>query len=128
VCGLVLLCAVLGPLARLDISGGQQWLDDYFLQLNLREKELEGQVNEQMKIIIERQYAAYIVDKAAEMGLSCTARVTCRVGEDGLFVPDTTEVALFCTDQEQSRLTQDIAQQLGVPMQRQTYYSEEELP
>lgn len=125
VCGLVLLCAVLSPLAGLDLAGGQDWLEGYFAGLELRQAELEQQVNEGMKVIIEEKYAAYIVDKAAEMGLTCTARVECRAGEDGLYVPDRVEVAGCLSDVEQSRLTQTVETDLGVPLERQAYYKEE---
>ena len=75
VCGLALLSAVLSPLAGLDLDGGQQWLEDYLSSLDGRTAELEETVNSQMKGIIEGEYAAYIVDKAARLGLTCSARV-----------------------------------------------------
>ncbi len=128
VCGMVLLCVVLAPVSRLDLKGGQGWLDSYFAGLEVRKAELNEQVNEGMKVIIEQQYAAYIVDKAEEMGLSCTARVSCRAGEEGLYVPDTVQVAGIRSDVEQSRLTQMIQEKLGVPLERQVYNCEEELP
>ena len=128
VCGLVLLCAVLSPVPGLDLEGGGAWLEGYFSDLDTRRGELEQQVNEGMKVIIEEKCAAYIVDKAAQLGLSCTARVECRVGEDGLFVPERTRVDGRFTDVEQSRLTQLVSEDLGVPPERQAYYSEEELP
>ena len=62
------------------------------------------------------------------MGLTCTARVGCRAGQEGLYVPDRAEVAGFFSDVEQSRLGQIIQDDLGVPLERQTYYIEEELP
>ena len=71
VCGLVLLAVILAPLAQLDLEGGQRWLEEYHLGLEDRTQELERQVDEQMKTIIEQEYAAYIVDKAAEMGKDC---------------------------------------------------------
>lgn len=73
VCGLMLLAVILAPLAQLDLEGGQRWLEEYHLGLEDRTQELERQVDEQMKTIIEQEYAAYIVDKAAELGLTCTA-------------------------------------------------------
>ena len=126
-CGLVLLWAVLSPLARPDLMSGQAWLEDYLDSLEQRETELRGQVNEGTKVLIEQEYAAYIVDKAAEWELNCTARVKCRV-EEGLYIPDETMVAGPFSDVEQSRLTQMIREDLGVPAERQTFYAEGELP
>ena len=128
VCGLVLLAVILAPLAQLDLEGGQRWLEEYHLGLEDRTQELERQVDEQMKTIIEQEYAAYIVDKAAEMGLNCTARVSCRAEENGLYLPDRTEVAGPLSQEERGRLSQLIQEELGVPADRQAYYSGEELP
>ena len=126
-CGLVLIWAVLTPLARPDLASGQAWLEEYLDSVEQRETELRDQVNEGTKVLIEQEYAAYIVDKAAEWEIRCTARVKCRV-EEGPYIPDETMVAGPFSDVEQSRLTQMIREDLGVPAERQTYYAEGELP
>jgi len=121
VCGLVLLCAVLSPAARADLKGGQRWLEDYAASLERRKEELEEQVGEERKIIIEGKYAAYIVDKAKELGLpSCSAQVNCRE-EEGIYLPDAVRIFGELGEGEQARLSQVISQDLGVPMERQFY-------
>lgn len=126
-CGLVLLWTILTPVARPDLGAGRAWLEDYLAALEQRETELSDQVDQGRKVLIEQEYAAYIVDKAAEWELNCTARVKCRA-EEGLYIPDETMVAGPFSDVEQSRLTQMIREDLGVPAERQTYYAEGELP
>lgn len=128
VCGLALLCALLGPLPELRLEEGRAWLEGYFRSLEQEEQALEEQVNAGTKAIIEETYAAYIVDKAKEEGIVCTARVTCREGEDGLLVPGLVELTGSFTRQEQSLLTGIITEELQVPAGQQVYYSEEELP
>lgn len=128
VCALVLLCAILTPAVQLDLEGSRDWLESWFNDLELREAELEEQVSGDMKVVIEQKCAAYIVDKAAEMGVICTAKVSCRAGEEGLPLPDRAEVTGCFTDTEQSMLTQLICTDLGVPEERQAYYVEEESP
>jgi len=121
VCGLVLIGAILSPLAELDVDSGQRWLDGYFASVQTREAELEETVNSQMKVIIEGECAAYIVDKAAQLGLDCTARVECQASEDGLYLPARTEVTGPMTADTQKKLIQIIAEDLGVPAQSQIY-------
>ena len=128
VCGLVILCAVLSPVAGLDLEGGRDWLEDYFAGLEVREGELKEQVDQGMKPIIEQEYAAYIVDKAARLGVRCTAKVSCGMDENGLYLPWEAEVTGAITDVQQSRLTQAIEEELGVPMERQHYHSGEGAP
>ena len=128
VCGLVLLCAMLAPLPGLQLETGQAWLEDYFAGLEQQKQNLKETADAGTKGIIEEQYSAYIVDKAKELDLVCQVRVTCRTDADGLTVPDGVEVAGRFSDEEQSRLTRIIEEELLVPPERQTYYSEEELP
>ena len=128
VCGLVLLAAILSPLTALDLSGGQRWLEDYLAALDLREAELEETVNGQMKGIIEQEYAAYIVDKAAQLGLTCGLRVECRVSEEGLCLPVRAEVSGGLTEEERLRLVQIIESDLGIPESEQIYMEEERVP
>lgn len=128
VCGLVLIGAILSPMKDLDLAAGQRWLDGYLSGLRCREEELEETVNSQIKIIIEQEYAAYIVDKAAELGWTCTAGVECRMSEEGLYLPCRVEVAGPLTQAERARLAQVIWEELGVPQSEQVYIGEEELP
>ena len=128
VCGLALLCALLSPLPGLRLEAGQDWLEDYFRGLEEQEAALEEQVNTGTKGIIEEKYAAYIVDKAEQEGIVCAVRVTCGTGADGLLVPSLVELAGDFTDQDQSRLTGIITEELQVPAGQQIYYSGEELP
>jgi stage III sporulation protein AF len=128
VCGLVLLGAILTPLARLDLSGGQRWLEDYLASLENREAELAETVNEQMKVIIEQEYAAYIVDKTARLGLTCGIRVECGLSEEGLYLPLRVRISGALTEGERARITQIIREDLGVPEREQLYITEEDTP
>lgn len=128
VCGLVLLAAILSPVREADVRGGERWLEDYLAGLEEREGELEEEVNSRMKVIIEQEYAAYIVDKAAELGLVCSAQVECRRTEEGIYLPDRAEVAGSLSESGRAELTRIIAEDLGIPGQAQRYISEEEMP
>lgn len=128
VCGLVLLGAILSPLAQLDLPGGQRWLEDYLASLEAREEDLTETVNSQMKVIIEREYAAYIVDKAARLGLTCDPRVECGLSEEGLYLPVRVRVTGALTEEERARIAGMIAEDLGVPESEQLYITEEDVP
>jgi stage III sporulation protein AF len=118
---MVLLCTAISPVANLNLEGGQRWLEAYFAALDEEKGALEQTMDREMKVIIEDKYAAYIVDKAAQMGLSCTAQVWCRSDEDGLPLPWQTVVQGELTLEERETLTELIARDLGVPAQRQSY-------
>ena len=126
VCGLALLGAILSPVASLDVEGGQRWLEGCLASVSRREAELEETVQNQLRAVIEEEYAAYIVDKAAELGLDCRARVTCAESEEGLYLPVQTELTGVWTAEAQSKLIRVIAEDLGVPAESQIYVEKEE--
>ena len=123
VCGLVMLAAILSPVARLDAAEGRRWLAGYFASVEQRRAGLEETVNNQMKHIIEGEYAAYIVAKAAELGLTCTAQVECQRSAEGLYLPVRTEVTGMLTEDIRIQLVRTIAEDLGVPERAQVYYT-----
>ncbi|MGI5963619.1 MAG: hypothetical protein ACOX7N_07905 [Lawsonibacter sp.] len=128
VCGLVLLCAILSGVGTLNLEEGQAWVEESFTQLAQGKQELKEQVDEGMKSIIEEQFAAYIVDKATEMGLTCQAEVICRDTGEGIYVPDSTQVMGTFSEEEYSRLMECICTDLGVPEERQSYIKKEDMP
>ncbi len=126
VCGLVLMAAVLSPVTGLDAAAGQQWLEDYLAGLDRSRAELARTVESQRKAIIEQECAAYIVDKAAEFGWTCTARVACEEGAEGLFLPARAEISGALTESGRVQLLRTVAEDLGIPEEQITF--EEEMP
>ena len=122
VCGLLLL-AVLLPLGQDAVWTGAEtasaWAPD--------ETELKQAALQLQKAVIEQEYAAYIVDKAAERGMECTAQVTCRE-TDGLLLPWETAVSGSLPAEETAWLVRTISADLGVPAERQQYEHKEAQP
>ena len=114
VCGLVMALAILAPAAELDLDGGQRWLENYFTGIGRREDELEEQVNMGMKTIIEERYAAYIVDKAAGLGLSCAVRVICEPDGEGLWLPVRAELTGAAAPEARAELAALLEAELGL--------------
>ena len=128
VCGLVLMGAVLSPVVELDVEGGRRWLEDYLASVHSREAELTQTVESQMKVIIEQEYAAYIVDKAAQLGLTCSVQVECGLSEEGLYLPARARVSGALTERERDQIVRLIGTDLGIPESEQLYMTEEDVP
>lgn len=128
VCGLVLLCAVLSPISKIDLREGQSWLESHRIDMQIQEQQLRENVTSEMKVIIEEKYAAYIVDKAEQLGICCQVQVKCGAGENGVFMPEHVELIGTFSNEEHDRLSNMIEEELLVPLEKQTYYSEEEVP
>lgn len=113
--GLVLLMAVLGPLARVDLDWDtsfsacagsiQEQIDDY------------RAANEQRTAaLIAGEVEAYISDKGNEKGLVCHPAVTTRL-EQGVPFPDTVVMDIPLDED----LSACIAADLGIPRERQIW-------
>ena len=74
-----------------------------------------------LKILIERETAAYIVDKAEQAGLTCTADVTCALDENGTWVPWSVRLSGVPDTPQRRQLSECIRKELAIPQQRQFY-------
>ena len=124
--GLALLLAAVGPVLRLDSGILAQTLEEYRAMVQRYEDALEKQNNLFYQAIIEESAAAYIVDKAEEMGISCQAEVTFSYDEDGVPCPWEVTARGDWTDGARKAMERLLEDDLGVPPQRQHY--EERLP
>lgn len=113
VCGLILILAVLRPLASAEVTNLlEQW--EYDLgQVEQQKKQLQEEADDQMKRIIERQMSAYSMDKAEELGVSCQVQVSCRPDGEGIFLPQSAQVS-GVTRQEDRQILLDILKDLGL--------------
>ena len=124
--GLALLLAAGGPIIRLDSGALADALEGYRAQARGCEETLEEQNNLFYQAVIEESAAAYIVDKAEELGIFCQAEVTFSYDEDGVPCPWEVTARGDWTDEAREALERLLEDDLGVPPQRQHY--EERLP
>ena len=118
--GLVLLIAVLKPIAAVDGEALGRTLAEYRLDLSAYSTQLEEENSARMKSIIEEQAAAYIVDKAASLGLSCQVQV--EAGESGAWpIPWSVTVTGDLDEGARETLTRQIQEDFAIPAERQVY-------
>lgn len=121
--GLALLIAAVSPVLHIDGVMISQAVSEYQAVVQTYEKELEEKNVLLYQTIIEETTAAYIVDKAEELGISCQAEVTFAYDEDGVPCPWEVTAQGVWTEEQRSQLSQLVEADLGVPGQRQ-YYEE----
>lgn len=127
-CGIVLAAAVVSPVAQLDLESSRQWLEDWDVGLEQREEDLKKQVDEEMKPIIEQEYEAYIVDKAAQLEAVCIARVECRREDGGVYLPETVWISGSLSQQQREELTGTLLEELGLAPEALHYEDGEGTP
>ena len=125
--GMALLLAAAGPvLEALDgnlLAGAVEgWRD----RSQRYERELEENNERLYLAIIEEETAAYVMDKARELGFECAAEVTYGYDENGVPCPWEVAARGQWAPEQRARLERLLEEELGVPAQRQYY--EEILP
>ena len=121
-CGMVMALALLSPLGKLDAG-------DY--SLNMAAYRLKGQeiveggkdlADSYSRTIIEDECRAYILDKAAALGLSVAdASVGLKWSSEGLWYPVECEVKHGYNE----ALASAIASELGIPREKQKWSGDE---
>ena len=125
--GMALLLAAAGPvLEALDgnllASAVEGWRD----RSQRYERELEENNERFYLAIIEEETAAYVMDKARELGFECAVEVTCGYDENGVPCPWEVAARGQWAPEQRARLERLLEEKLGVPARRQYY--EEILP
>lgn len=121
--GLILILGLVQPLVRLDY-------DDLYDLVNslpagsIRQEALMEESSQALKTGIEQELASYIVDKAAQLGATCGAAVKCRLGEDGIPVPERVTVSGALTGAQKEALSAYLEKELGLPREAQLYSNE----
>lgn len=122
--GLILVLGILQPLAGMDYGD----LYDLVTALPagaIQEEEMAFDNDETMETIIAGELEAYIADKGKQLGAACAAQVTCTAGEGGVPVPEAVTVTGTLTPAQKAALSDYLEEELGIPRQAQTFYSEE---
>ena len=109
-----MVLAILRPL------GSWQW-EGLTLPTFQETEEMTQQYREEqtaaLSAIIAEKTAAYIWDKAEELGLSCTVEVTVAAGENGIPLPDT----VIITGPYDPGLSALIEKEVGIPAGKQIW-------
>jgi stage III sporulation protein AF len=118
--GLILLLAVVKPLAQLDVDALAVTAAAY--SDSASEAAQAGE--ETLKTLIAQKVGAYIVDKGDALGLSCTAQVTVAQDEAGWPIPWAVTVTGTWTEEQRAALSRTVEEDLDIPAQRQSFQRE----
>lgn len=118
--GLILLLALMQPVLGADLERLELDLEPYRAAVRERQEELEKSGEKELSELIAQRTAAYIWDKAEELGLRVSVRVTVEPDENGVPVPAAVEV----TGPPSEELAEYLEQELGIARERQVWKDE----
>lgn len=120
--GLVLLIAILQPVMKLDMQDLSGLLTEYRAAAGGYSAQLETENTKLMKDIIEEQTGAYILDKAAALGVeNCTVTVKATDSGGEYPIPEAVTVTGTLTEQQRNALSRQIEADLAIPAERQAW-------
>ena len=114
--GLVLMVVLLQPILGMDAENLSFQPESYEERVRTRQEELEQASRTEWEAIIERETAAYILDKADTLGLEISAEVRAETGADGLPV-----LSAELAGEPSEVLAEYLAEELGIPRERQVW-------
>lgn len=121
--GVVLLLAAIGPVAKLEEADFARITGQYKNRAEEYREALDEETENLYESIIEEKTAAYIMDKAEELGMTCQVSVTVGWEPDGTPRPAAVILHGIWTKEQREALTQKISSDLGIPGAMQ-YYKE----
>lgn len=120
--GLLVLLTVFGPLAQADTVSAAERIAKNAFSDPLAAEDFSVETNNLLSDLISQEAETYILDKARDSGLSLTAEVETKV-LDSYPVPWRVTIRGSPSRQEKQALARLIAQDLGIPEERQEWWS-----
>lgn len=123
ICGAVMAITLLSPLREFDMDAYGASLARYRDEAAAAVA-VAGETGDRLnRTIIERECAAYILDKADALGMTGASASVLAVWNEGCWRPDQAEITAAATDAQRASLTAEIEAELGIPATRQ-YWKE----
>lgn len=116
-CGIFLLATALGPLGLLQIPQLPDFADSLRQEAQAQADAAQQQSRQEMISIIQRNTAAYILDKATELGLD----VAVEVELDAEMKPYRVQISGAVSPYGKRRLAAAMEEELEIPAERQRW-------
>lgn len=126
--GLVMMLAMLRPVAGVDLSSLSASLTEYRAQVGAYEDALQETNEALMKVIIEERTGAYILERANALGIKCTATVLCKTSDDGTPYPYEAVIEGDLSPGDKTTLLSMLEGELAIPKERVYWKTEETAP
>jgi stage III sporulation protein AF len=125
-CGLLLFLAISAAVLKLDAGEMSLALTELRLAESGSTQLMEIENINLVKEIIAEKTAAYISDKATELGMDCTVEVTYQYSDDGMAYPESVRIKGAWDHTQQQALSDFIESNLAVSKDNQTYEREQD--
>ena len=120
VCGAVMIIALVAPALRFDLTLFSVNAERFREELRSVQDNVSETGERLTRNIIEKECAAYILDKAQGLGLRVeSVSVTAKWGDEEVFYPYEARIEARLDDEQKGALSRAIEAELGIPPERQ---------
>lgn len=119
--GLIMIVVVLNPLVNIKFDSISAQISKYELEADQYQTGITIKNREIMALIIEEKTAAYILDKADELGLVCDVSIKTEIGDNGYPYPYSVTITSNATSSQKKILIRYIESNLAIPEDRQEW-------
>lgn len=116
-CGLFLMVTALKPLKELQIPALEDWTASWNAEAGAAVREGEERYASEYSAVIIKQLEAYILDKAAQLGLSVQVQLTLTADH----LPERVLLTGQATQQQKQAMESVIESDLGIPKEKQQW-------
>lgn len=123
ICGFAMITALISPIMSFDFNTFSQYIVEYKNISDGYLIDIEEENENLQRAIIEEESEAYILDKAAVLGIEdCSISVGTKKAEESYWYPYKAELGGKASESQKQALTAYIEANLGIPAERQ-YWS-----
>ncbi len=120
VCGLLMITAMIKPVVEYDFGGISNFISEFKADAGMYVKDIQNENDRLLKAIIEEDTAAYILDKAVELGIGeCEVAIWTKKEDDGYPYPYEVRITASASEIQKGSLSKYIESELGIPDERQ---------
>ena len=118
-CGFLTIAVMIGPLRDFDFESYASFMVEFNSDTEAYGLSLENENDRLVRALIEEKSAAYILDKAAELGITgLQAEVGTKLGEGEYPYPWEATLSGEVSEEQKDALSNAIEAQLGIPAER----------
>ncbi|MCL2343102.1 MAG: stage III sporulation protein AF [Firmicutes bacterium] len=126
VTGVVMLIALVSPVLHFDLSLFSVNAEQSREELQAVQNSVNDAGKQLNRDVIEQECAAYILDKAQDLGIKVEAvSVTAKWGDEGVFYPYEAHITAQLSPDEKGALARAIEAELGIAPERQYWNGNE---
>lgn len=127
ICGMAMIVVLISPVLDFDYDSLSQYVKEYDYSTEELENNLDKENERLAKAIIEEKSSAYILDKAESVGgQDAHVSVEAKLDNEGSWNPWEVTIGGDYTSEQQSEIKSTIEEDLGIPVERQYWSTDDE--